>query len=488
MTDFSVPQRMSLGAFFIYFLKYFKQTFSATLIFIAYEIFKSDGGLADNLLRIATITGCTAVLALILAAMSYFQIKFYVENGNLIYRLHLISRATTTIPLNRIHTLRTRQGLLYRMLNLRGVLFDTVAAKGEEIELILNESDWQSLLKQVEVQERTQTSAPDMPPAYDPSSSRKFSNADLLRDALCQNHLKGMVVLGGFAAVVFNNLSDLPDNIIEKVAEYLESSLGNFVISVAGIAIIMAITYIVSLILWLGKVIFRYYDLSLTFDSNTLTFSHGLFSRLSSRFARDKVCTLWVKRNYLEKRFGLCTLALKQALNSTATKDDENLKIYGRDCAHFFLGWWLGDDYQSQNDIATAKSGKGVITHSLLPDLLLSAAVSVILWHFGQYGWITLPAIYLLAGIPKGILTMRHSFITLRESYIIIGKGRFAKIKNYLKYDNVEVVRITRTPLSRYTGRVSLSLSTSGSTFTIRSLRENQARQIYELLLAKCLG
>ena len=206
-------------------------------------------------------------------------------------------------------------------------------------------------------------------------------------------------------------------------------------------------------------------------------------SRLSSRLTRDKVCPLWVKRNYFEKRFGLCTLALKQALNSTAQKEDENLRIYGRDASRFFLGWWLGRDYASEAEIITAKSGKGVFTRSLLIDVLISGVAAGILWHVELYAWITVPAIYLPVGLQKGILTMRHSNITLRESYLIIGQGRFAEIKNYVKYDNVEVVRLTRSPLTRLTGRVSLSLSTSGSTFTVRSLPLSQAIRLRELLL-----
>ncbi|MDE6122047.1 MAG: PH domain-containing protein, partial [Duncaniella dubosii] len=82
-------------------------------------------------------------------------------------------------------------------------------------------------------------------------------------------------------------------------------------------------------------------------------------------------------------------------------------------------------------------------------------------------------------------LCIRDSHITLKDSYLIVNNGRFAETKNYLKYDNIEVVRVTRTPLSRFTGRVSLSLSTTGTTFTVRSLRQEQAMNIYELLLAK---
>lgn len=484
MTDFSAPQRMSRGSFLIMFLKFFRLTINVTVIFLIYEIVTSECGFAESLQKTAAVLCCTIALALILASLTFFNTKFHVEGGNLIYRRHIISRSTTTIPLDRIHSLRTRQGILYRILDLRGVLFDTLATKGEEIELILSESDWQSLLKRVELQEHPQTIATGIPPCSNPSSFLKFSDKDLLLDALCQNHLKGMVILGGLVAVIFNTLSDLPENAIKTIVNYLEPHIGHFSVSVAGIALIMIFTYMVSLLLWIGKILLRYYDLSLTYDNKTLTFSHGLFSRMSSRFARDKICTLRIKRNYFEKRFGLCTLSLKQALNASS-QDEDNLIIYGHDCSRFFLDWWFGQDYGSNADIATAKSGKGVIIYSLLPDLLLSFVAAVVLWHIELYSWIAIPVIYLLAGIPKGILTMRHSYISLKESYLIIGNGSLAEIKNYLRYENIEVVRITRTPMSRFTGRVSLTLSTSGTTFTIRSISRRQAIHIYDLLLSK---
>lgn len=485
MTDFSVPQRMSLGAFFIYFLNFFKLIFKAIIIVLAYKIFTSEGGFSDVLVRILIVIGSVAAIALIVAALAYFKIKFHVEGGNLIYKHSLIGRATTTIPLEKIHTLRTRRGLFYQMLNLRGVVFDTLAAKGTEIELILSESDWQALINQIERQEKPEAASTEAQSDSNFSSYKKFSNKDLILDALCQNHLKGMVVLGGFFAVIFNNLSDLSEETIDRIADYLETHLSYFAVSVAGIAIIMACTYLVSLLLWLGKVLFRYFDLSLTYNSRILTFNHGLFSRLSSRFARDKICTVWIKRNYFEKRLGLGTLAMKQALNSSAQKEEDNLKIYGKDCSEFFLGWWLGKDYSTEPVITSAKSGRGVVIRTLLPDLLLSLAATAVLAYFGRYGWIIVPAIYLMASLPKGILTMRHSSITLKESYIIVGNGRFAEIKNYLKYENVEVVRIQSSPLTRFSGRVSLTLSTTGSTLTVRSLRKDRALYIYELLLAE---
>lgn len=483
MTDFSVPQRMSIGAFFIYFLKYMRKLLAVLVASLVLAIIKTDGQFVEILQRIAIIIAVFTGASLVLSFLSFLQIKFHVDDGNIIYRHSLITRATTTIPLNRIHTLRTRQGLFYRLFNLRGVLFDTLASREEEIELILSESDWQSLINRIEQKEKPRPADPEAPPVYNPSRTRLFSNRDLLADALCQNHLKGILMLAGFAIIILNNLHDLPDHILDRITGYLESQLNHFGASVASIALVMAFTYLLSLVLWLGKVVFRYYDLSLTYDSKMLTFSHGLFSRMTSRFARDKICTLCVKRNVFEKRFGLCSLAMMQALNSSARKAEDNLRIYGRECAGFFLGWWLGEEYASET--ATARSGTGVAMLSLFTDLAISSAATAVLWYNGLFWWILIPALYLLTGIPKGIMKMRHSYIALRESYLIVGTGSFAETCNYLKYCNVEVMRLTRTPMTRFTGRVSLSLSTTGSSFVVRSLREEQAMRICELILAR---
>lgn len=484
MTDYSVPQRMSLEAFLIYIFKYSRNILGYSIpVFVS--IFISVDLISDGVKRLAIVTGIAFGVALLSACAAYFSIRIFVSEGSLIYRHNILRRVTTTIPLNRIHSLRTSQNLAYRLLNMRCIHFDTLATKDEEIELILRESDWQSLLNLIERQEREQSESPDLPPVYIRSSKQKFSNTGLLLDALCQNHFKGMAVLGSLAAVIFNAAQDISENAVHKIADYLELFLSSLSESVAGIIMFLAAVYIVAMLLWLGKTMLKYFDLSLVYDRNMLSFSSGLFSRTSSRFAYDKICTLWVKRNFIEKRFGMCALSLKQAFNASANKEEDNLKIYGRDNSDFFLSWWLGENFQSETDIIIAKSGKGVITATLLPSVIISAIAIVVLHHFGQYAWLSIPAVYLAISVPKGIYAMRHSSISLKESHVIIGNGHFAEIKNYMKYCNIETVRLKRTPISRLTGRVALHISTPGTAFSVRSLRENAATQIYELLLAR---
>lgn len=485
--DFSTPRRMSGGAFIILFLKTFKDILFAIVTYTLFRLFNSsfseEPGIGS---RILIITGITILISLIVASLSYFTKKFFIRDGNLVFIHGVINRENTCVPLDKIHSLRTKKGIWYRLLDLRGIVFDTLASRMAEIELILDESEWHRLLSVIDKSdEETETSTGGDIQEKTPAPTVNFPTGNLLLAALCQNHLKGMAVLGSFLGAVFGNLDDISEETTNTVAGFLDSYFEELLTSPLKIICALAVIYVITLVLWLGRVLLRYSEMTMRYDRNLLTFDYGLFNRTGCRFFYDKICTIWIKRNFLEKRFGFCTLMLKQALNASAEKNDDNLKIYGTDESSFFLEWWLGNDYQQEENIISARSGRGVFFTTFIPRLLLSIIAGVILYHDQLFIWLIAPTLYLVFSVIKGICAMRHSHIDLKQSYFVIHNGSLAEMANFMKYSNLEVVRIRKTPFTGLFHRVSLSLSTSGSTFTVRSLREDEASIIYSLLLHK---
>lgn len=488
MTDFSVPQRMSLSAFPIMFVKTLNDVAGIFALAIVVRLFDSDTDYTDMSMwtRILVGVGICLAVVLLLTVGVYFTKKFYVKDGNLIFIHGLIKRQVFTIPLDKVHTLRTKRGVIYRILDMRGVTFDTLASKVEEIELILDESDWQSLIRLIEKEESPQPVA-DSGRQADTGRRISFGNKYLVLDALCQNHLKGAAILGGFIAMIFEQISDISDSFVEDMVLYASMHTDEVELSSLYILSGLAVVYAIVLALWLGKVVMRYYDMSLRYDKTLLSFSYGMFSRLSCRLSFDKVCTIWVKRNFLEKYFGLSTIALRQAFNATKYKEEDNLKLYGLDRSAMFLEWWLGDGYASEPELLAAKSGRGLLTRIVVPALAISVAAVWVLCYYSQYVWIIVPVVYFIVTCLNGGFALWRSRITLRETYFVVENGHFADIKNYIKYDNVEVVRIARTPLTRWFHRVTLTVSTPGTTLNIRSLKEDEAMAIYEELIGRSL-
>lgn len=483
MIDFSKPKRMSLSALFIIFTKNFKSFLGAFLVLILIKMFDSDISLAKRAIVTLLSFGALTAVAFVTALIAYMPKKFYVSDGNLIFSHGLFHRETSTIPLDRVHTLRTRRGLWYRIFEMRGISFDTLASWGEEIELILDEAEWQQLLQVIEREEKHEVQATECEPVA-PAHSMNFDNSSLIADALCQNHLKGFAILMGFLATIYDSVNDFLDNsaVYDMAVDTADKAEG-FLSSVWLVAVAAVILYIVVLALWIGKIFMRYADTTLDFNSRLLTFTYGLVQRSSSRFAFDKVCTLWVKRNFLEKKWGLATVMLKQAFNATSMKDDDNYRMYGRDNSDFLLKWWLGENYAGDKVLISASSGRGVFWASFLFPLVLCIIAALILYCTAEYGWLIVPAVFLIFFLLRACMARRRSKIVLKESYIEIYGGYFAENVSYVKYEDVEVVRKTRTPIARWSHRASIALSTSGTGFNVRSLRENEAEKIYEMLL-----
>lgn len=533
--DFSEPRRMSGSAYVVLLAKVLRQYASLFFILVFLRIFDSDSpfSFVERVMRVSVIAAGYLVVAAVSAFVNYYFRKYYIKDGKLVFMHGLLNKETTSIPLDRVQSLRTKRGFVYRLLELRGVLFDTLASKTAEIELILEEDDWKALLSRVEMQERVAKEGMSGVDADETGAAgaagtagaaeaagtaevagvagtagtaarimkrdgedvvagqavrMSFSNLNLIKGAFCQNHLQGMAVLFAALAAVYNTVTSVDDRAVDHVIDYVGTYAGSLSFPPSAYLAVAVVLYLVIMLMWIGKVFLRYSNMEVRMARGQLTFESGLIARNSSRFQHDKVCTVYVKRNFLEKRLRGSTIMLRQALNATDEKRGTDVRIYGSDSAAVFLEWWLGKDYPASSEVVSARSGYGLMSHVMRLDLLLSIAAATVLICFGLYAWLAVPAAWLLISLVKGLCAVRRSSIVLKEGYVVINNGKFADIRNYIKYSNIEVVRLVSTPFTRYSRRVRLSVSTNGTSFSVRSLKEQDAREIYEMLLGRCVG
>lgn len=532
--DFSTPHRMSKSAFVVICYNELKRYLSYFFIILVLTLFKPKEEISflEAIGKISLVFGLFTATAVVTAFLNYYFKRFYVKDGNLIFMHGILRRQTTSIPVYKIHSMRTKRGLVYRLLDMKGVSFDTLASKTEEIELILDDADWNSLLSLVEAQEQhakgnetnRERAEEEIQTKYEELTNGeirlneaqldevksdenksdkiesdkaviekkhnlqiiKFSNFNLIKGAFCQNHLKGMTILASALFAFFGKISDYFYAAIEYTVDYLESNLPETSFSITAFISFLIVIYLFIMILWIGKVFLRYFNMEVRMDKTQLFFESGLFTRQSSQFSYDKVCTVYVKQNILEKWTNSCTLNLKQAFNATNKKDESDVKIYGSNSSKRFLDWWLGKDFALSKEIISAHSGKGLFGFTIKNDFLISIAALIVLGHFELYIWMTIPILYMLVSLAKGMCAVYHGSISLRDDYLVINTGHFADIQNYVKYSNIEVVRMVQTPFTPFFHRVNLVIATNGTSFVVRSLKIQEAKDIYELLLCYC--
>ena len=495
VSDFSVPRRMSGSAYWVLMAKELREFAGPFVLLVIVNISGDKHTFSGKILLASLICAGYLVLAALMAFIDWYFKKYYIEGGKLVFMNGLLNKGITSIPLNKVQSMRTRQGFIYRVLELRGVLFDTLASKSAEVELILDDRDWKALMERVEMQEAavedkdsgaeawtaaeavTDADAGDVQgvpagEAVDKDMATEgnpkeesaagnavrmnFSNSNLIKGAFCQNHLQGMAVLFAALAAVYNSVTTVDDRAVDHIIDYVDTHAGTLSLQPSGYVVVAVALYFFVMLLWIGKVFLRYANMEVRIARGQLTFESGLIARNSSRFSYDKVCTVYVKRNFLEHWMHGSTVMLRQALNATDDKKGADVRVYGSESAADFV---------------------------MRLDILISLAAAVTLACFGLYVWLAVPAAWLLISLAKGLMAVRRSRITLKEDYIEIHNGKFADIRNYVKYSNIEVVCLKATPFTPYTCRVSLTLSTNGTSFTLLSLQEQEAREIYERLI-----
>lgn len=306
--DFSAPRRMSKSAFVIFLVNNLWLYAKYFLFIVILELFNSEKKLSfiEAALDFLVVLAICLTLAAVIAFINYYSKKYYVENGNLIFIHGLVRKEITSISLTKIHSLRTKQGLIYRLLDMKGVSFDTLASQSEEIEMILDNEDWEALLSRIETldsQTQIQASEADKIEEKTDGYTTKLSvgNLNLIKGALCQNHLRGMVVFGSILVTLYDQIISVNENAVEYFYGYMATHADFLRLSLSSCITVAAILYIVTLLLWLGKVFLRYFNMDIRIDREQLFFESGLISRNSSRFSYDKICTVYIKRNIIEK-------------------------------------------------------------------------------------------------------------------------------------------------------------------------------------------
>lgn len=492
MTDFTVPRRMSASAFVIIFLKTFRYLavnlfFVAILLTVRYDDSLSFYGILTRLS--VTLAVIIAISLLVAFAKYYFQ-KFHIEDGKLVTTHGLISKKTTSIPLPNVHNLRTRKGIAYRILNMRGISFDTLADEKSEVELILSESDWQALLRNVSNGENAPEASIDaenataMPPAIT-DDTYAVSDIETLKGALCQNHLRGLAVLAAVLFPLLDNINQLGNDVVGRFLDFIDSEASDAINTPVQWICLLVALYLLIAVLWTGKTMLRYGNMLIATQSERLTIESGLLSRFTCRLSRDKATIFSLKQNPLEKLAGFRTVTLLQAGNATQSKNEGDIRIYGSDYGSRLLSWWL-DKPEDGNDetLFKAASGTGLFFRKSMIGIFVIVAATCALIHFGYIPEaIILCSICTAAVLIRAYLARKHSSIVLADSYILVNCGNIAQIHKYVKYSDVEDASIQETPLTHRTSRVSLTISTNAGSLTVRSLKKNEAQQIRSILL-----
>ncbi|KGO00896.1 PH domain-containing protein [Porphyromonas sp. COT-290 OH3588] len=451
--------------------------------------------------------------------------QFWVEGGMLhVERNFFFRREACTIPIDRIHSLRSRVNLLYRALDLEGLVLDSVASMKEEVTLILPNKQAEALRQWVNQQEHLLDSefdssaeilAADCPvgvsahlaevasvalsfSSIDKSSAQmtteeqcwsyRYSLRQIILGALMQNHLRGLVYIWFIFSFVFDTISDLdlgfsPDTLAPDAVGWLESQVevvehGSQIIS---FLLILLAGYVISVLLLVGRHIYLNYHAEIKVWGNRVEWTGGLVTTMYKKIRFSKIITFTIKRNYLERIFNTSSVCLGVADYALDTEQREagliNLNAFD-DYDRLLHHWGGGREWI----IPKLHARVGLFYTRLSFWLIVSVCASALLWDFGSALAGTVVGILLLfVGALRSYGIYRYSGVAATDRHLVVSSGALAEIDTWILIERVERMRITQAPWQRYTNACALKIDTMGRDFVLRSLDKTEVEHLIEV-------
>ena len=363
------------------------------------------------------------------------------EGDQLVTLSGVVSRNRTSVPLDRVQAVSTRQNLLHRLVNLVEVNVQTAGSLGAEVQLTAVRPAVAERIRRLSTATTTSGDAvapeaalgpedtPPPPPESDPVLHRSL--ADILVVAVTRNPfvlLAPIPLAIGFgveAEEFLGRFSDQAGDVVDRVGG---SALG----AVVGVTAVVVISALVSI----AFVVLRLFDLRLFIDGAGLRRLSGLISRTEITASRERVQLIAVRTNPVERLLGLRELVLPVAGGGASvqigTAVPTSLQLPGTRPAELerVVDLILGADHDAETG-HTATDGispLAVRRWTLWGGLLPAVIATVVLWllveRLAALALLWVPIMWMLARLRQRSWRWSLGPETLRIRNGIIGEVR----------------------------------------------------------------
>ncbi|MDO4692999.1 MAG: PH domain-containing protein, partial [Porphyromonadaceae bacterium] len=420
------------------------------------------------------------------------------------------------------HSLRrTHVNILYRLLDLEGLVLDSVASTTEEVTLLLPNKQAEALRQWVQEQEHLLDAgldpssealgsgalvgihaspleatpvAPSLSSvdlssthgAHDLCRSYRYSLRQIIGGALMQNHLRGFVYIWVIFSFVFNQLSDLDlstDTLAPEAVEWVgrqvevvehEPQTLSFLLLLVG-------GYIIGVLLLVGRHIYLNYDAEVKVWDDRVEWTGGLVTTMHKAIRFSKIITFTIKRNYLERYFKTSSVGLGIADRALDTKNREagliNLNAFA-DYDRLLYHWGGSREWI----IPKLHARVGLLYTRLLFWLVVSLATLALLWDLGSVlAGAVVGVLILFVGTLRSYGTYKYSGVAATSRHLVVSSGALAEIDTWIPIERIERMRITQAPWQRHTGGCTLKIDTMGRDFVLRSLGKAEVEHLIEV-------
>ena len=311
-------QRTSPLSVLFFFTKAIKRLIGSTL-----QMVTSAGAVivflrSDNMGLAGLVLAAIVVLLVVTAVLRYWFFRFSLDDEGLRIRQGVFKKTHLDIQFDRVQGMDVEQSLIYRLLGLATVTFDTAGSATREGQIPAVSRDFANALRE-RIEQRPQTTeAPAAIREQGPALLVKLDAADMVRIGLTDRSvLIGLAILPAFYQAYDDALEALATRAFATASEeFAELGLGAGLLVVAGLSVVglvvLAAVAVVSAFL-------RFHDFELSQDGSAFRSRAGLLTRKEVVMERAKVQQLRIDQGVVMRLLQCCRLRMLPATSGAAS-------------------------------------------------------------------------------------------------------------------------------------------------------------------------
>lgn len=485
---FEQPQHQAFWGIILIFSQTSYKFIRAFWPFLLLTVFSSSAQVKlYTMLSLPVIAGLAVVYSYFYYRNFIFHIDY--QHREFVLNKGVFSSESIRIPFEKIQQVDLKRSLLQRLIGVYGLTIDTAGSKKDEIQIhALPKTDALAISEILtKLKESTEVQVKEIP-ATENEPVRKTSLIwkhhsslwTLLKVGLTKSYLRGFAVIFIFAGTIFNQIDQYFQDYMPSENEF-DQFLERTSASILFISVFIIALFILSILVTVGEVIIKHWDLNIQQKSKQIQIEMGLKTNTKVSFQARKLQLLKILTNPIQKK----------------------LNLYE---AHFFLA-------SSENELGKSKIiapglGKEIIdkiqsflypesfenpTQQYRPHVVWLnrrwIVIGLILAAFWIINYLSpeQPDLRFLAGltilalailIPYQIFLYRSINLSISDDFLFIRQGLWTKKLEVLELYKMEGVSIKQPFWYKRRKLINLTFHTAGGDLKMRAISEDFIREI----------
>lgn len=490
--DFQNPQRQSAVGILIIFSDTTYRFFRAFWgIFVVFLINPSTKFLIGLLVALAIMLP----LALVYSYFYYRRFLFHIniEDNKFVLEKGVFSTKNIQISFDKIQQVDLKRSILQRVIGIYGVSIDTAGSKDEEIKITaLNQEKAQALSKiltrardrrisEIRDEEEGETLETGEGVLEEELWKHKLSLWALIKIGLTKSYMRGFLLIIVFVFSIYNQIQDAFSKYMKEAVQYSESYITEASKSVLFVLFLLVGILILSIVVTVGEVIIKHFDLKIQQTPKWLQVEMGLKTNTRVSFQARRLQYMKITTNPIQKRFDL--YEAQMALAGSENKlEKSNIVVPGLDPGLIdkiksFLYSGASDNHAREYKPHRTWPNRRYMLFSLIPLFVWTMELATE-ENPSWTGLIVLAAVFFLFILPYQYFLYKTIRMRISDDFLLISQGIWTQKQEIIELYKLGGISIRQPIWYKRRNIYNLTFHTAGGDISIRAIPAEFIREI----------